>query len=145
MSLEELVRNSRFTVLLGNEFRNVLGGATIGNQERHAWPRSGAAAKHSIDLRRIILRSTIQHEKEGGGLGRPKGRTLPVRISVALSPVLFRAVSALATQQSSSVASVVRRAVTEFVRAGAVPSTARQADDIREAHDLPPRPRSRSR
>jgi hypothetical protein len=49
-------------------------------------------------------------------MARPKGRTLPIRISVALSPAQFQAVSAIASEHASSVSWVVRRAVTEYVR-----------------------------
>ncbi len=55
-------------------------------------------------------------------MGRPKGRTLPVRISVALSPAQFDAVSALAHEHSSTVSWVVRRAVNEFVAQGVRPN-----------------------
>ncbi len=98
-----------------------------------------------VILRGSFLCSTIQHEKEDHALGRPKGRTLPVRISVGLSPALFRAVSVLANQHSSSVAWVVRRAVAEFVRGGAAGPAASPADDVRRAGDSPPNARARSR
>lgn len=48
-------------------------------------------------------------------MARPRGRTLPIRISVALSPAQFEAVSTIAEEQASSVSWVVRRAVAEYV------------------------------
>lgn len=48
-------------------------------------------------------------------MARPKGRLLPIRISVALSPAQFQAVSAIADENASSVSWVVRRAVNEYV------------------------------
>jgi predicted transcriptional regulator len=48
-------------------------------------------------------------------LGRPKGRTHPARVSVALTPAQFEAISSLAQKESSTVSWIVRRAVVDFI------------------------------
>lgn len=63
-------------------------------------------------------------------MGRPKGRQLPIRVSVALTNQQHLALASLARESQSAVSWVVRRAVAEYLERNCRPVQTRGSRTI---------------